>query len=258
MPEVQEVFRMATQKVRPDAGFVGRQQDRQQRRQRNRKLGAFAVAGAICIAAVTVILVSSRGPSTTPPPLDGPSPTGITTIDQAATKAASNFAGALSTLDTERALALLAPGADIAGLTGTGSSASDLEQDFAWLGATGFTPEFGPCQQQVQGTSGTIVTCPFSFHGLRSDEIGVGPFGGSTLSVTVVDGRIVKASEYIEVEEFSPQMWEPFADWVSATYPKDAAVMYTQGLSMESHSDESNRLWEQHLKEYARDVAGSA
>ncbi len=25
-----------------------------------------------------------------------------------------------------------------------------------------------------------------------------------------------------DIEKFSPQMWEPFADWVSTTYPKDA------------------------------------
>ena len=32
-----------------------------------------------------------------------------------------------------------------------------------------------------------------------------------------------------EIERFSPEMWEPFAEWVSTTHPDDAAVMYTDG-----------------------------
>ncbi len=40
---------MATQKVRPDMGFNNRQQERQRRRSRNRKVGAFAVAASIAV-----------------------------------------------------------------------------------------------------------------------------------------------------------------------------------------------------------------
>ena len=47
MPDVQEVFRMSTQKVRPDPGFTERQEQRQRRTARNRKLGAFAVVAVI-------------------------------------------------------------------------------------------------------------------------------------------------------------------------------------------------------------------
>jgi hypothetical protein len=58
MPEVQEVFRMATQKVRPDPGFADRQHDHRRKQERRRKIGAFAVAGAIGVAAVVLILVN--------------------------------------------------------------------------------------------------------------------------------------------------------------------------------------------------------
>ena len=56
MPDVQEVFRMATQKVRPEAGFVDRQHRTQRRRARNRKVGALALVGVIALLATTVAL----------------------------------------------------------------------------------------------------------------------------------------------------------------------------------------------------------
>ena len=34
-------------------------------------------------------------------------------------------------------------------------------------------------------------------------------------------------SGYLETAKFGPQMLDPFTEWVSATYPEDAAVMYT-------------------------------
>ena len=56
MPDVQEVFRMATQKVRPDPGAMERQGRTQRRRSRNRKFGALAIAAAIGMAAVVVVI----------------------------------------------------------------------------------------------------------------------------------------------------------------------------------------------------------
>ena len=59
MPEVQEVFRMATQEVRPDDGFVERQQAQQRRRARNQKLGALALVAALGIGAVTAWVITN-------------------------------------------------------------------------------------------------------------------------------------------------------------------------------------------------------
>jgi hypothetical protein len=58
MPEVQEVFRLATRKVRPDPGFVDRQHDHRRKQERRRKIGAFAVAAAIAVV-VAVLVVRS-------------------------------------------------------------------------------------------------------------------------------------------------------------------------------------------------------
>ena len=56
MPDVQEVFRMATQKVRPEPGFVDRQFKQQRRRSRSRKVGAIAIAAALGLVAVVVVI----------------------------------------------------------------------------------------------------------------------------------------------------------------------------------------------------------
>jgi hypothetical protein len=55
---------------------------------------------------------------------------------------------------------------------------------------------------------------------------------------------------YLETAEFSPQVWEPFAAWMEATYPDDAAVMLSTGGNGARLSEEAIPLWEQHTHEY--------
>jgi len=257
MPDVQEVFRMATQKVRPEPGFVDRQQDHQRRRMRNRKLGAFAVAAAIGLAAVALFL-GTRGGHTTTTPVTQPPPT-VTFVDPTVGETASSFVDAFGQLNADRALSFVADGADITRLTGTGSSPSDLRQIIAWLDATGFTQyRHGPCVPSTSSAPGTTVSCSFEFEGLRSGELGFPAFSGSSIDVTVQDGEVVQASLNWETEKFSPKVWEPFATWVSKHYPQDATVMYEDDTySVEQHTDESIRLWEQHTREYVQHEAAT-
>ena len=73
MPDVQEVFRMSTQKVRQEPGAMERQLTRQRRAARNRKAGTFAVVGAIVALAIVVISNVDRSEAprvaTNPPPI---------------------------------------------------------------------------------------------------------------------------------------------------------------------------------------------
>jgi hypothetical protein len=90
------------------------------------------------------------------------------------------------------------------------------------------------------------------FHLIRSDEIGLGPFTGSYFELTVRDGQIVQASTHWATEAFSPQVWDPFATWVSSEYPDDAAVMYEDETQSGAQlTEESIRLWGQHSQSYA-------
>src|SRR5215207_542276 len=60
MPEVQEVFRMATQKIRPEPGALERQFRGQRRRSARRKGGAVALAAALVITAAVVVIDAAR------------------------------------------------------------------------------------------------------------------------------------------------------------------------------------------------------
>src|SRR5262245_63116416 len=60
MPEVREVFRMATQKVGPEPGALERQFHGQRRRSARRKGSALALAAALAITAAVVVVESAR------------------------------------------------------------------------------------------------------------------------------------------------------------------------------------------------------
>lgn len=72
MPDVQEVFRVATQKIRPDPGALERQQGQQRRRTTRRKAGAYALAAALT-AAIAVVAVRAGISPTERAPLGPPS-----------------------------------------------------------------------------------------------------------------------------------------------------------------------------------------
>jgi len=61
MPDVQEVFRMATEKVRQEPGALDRQVTKQHKVQRNRRIGAFATVLVLVAAAVGVYAFSHSG-----------------------------------------------------------------------------------------------------------------------------------------------------------------------------------------------------
>jgi Tol biopolymer transport system component len=75
MPDVQEVFRMATQKVLPDPGALERQNRNQRRRSTRRKAGAYTLVAALVAIGIVVALVTlpNHGAKTQKP---ATSPTG--------------------------------------------------------------------------------------------------------------------------------------------------------------------------------------
>jgi hypothetical protein len=163
---------------------------------------------------------------------------------------ATGFVEAYGAFDVEQARTYLADDATIASMT----ERDDLRLLISYLEATGYQQILNDCEGVGNSDSGRI-RCTFDFHGLRSGEIGRGPFSGSSFDLFVHDGKIVRAKQDWGIEKFSPQMWEPFAGWVSTAHPKDAAVMYTD----ESHSnvrltEESVRLWDARTREYVEKV----
>jgi hypothetical protein len=90
MPEVQEVFRMATQKIRPDLGALERQHGQQRRRTIRRKIGVYGVVAAL-VAVIAVVAVRSGvdsaeqvpagRPSSSPTAPEAAAPVGTVTFD---------------------------------------------------------------------------------------------------------------------------------------------------------------------------------
>jgi dipeptidyl aminopeptidase/acylaminoacyl peptidase len=74
MPELREVFEMTTKQIERDVNAWREQEKRQRRSTRNKKIGAFAVAAAIGLAAI-VFVATNRTGSDADRPAAVPSPT---------------------------------------------------------------------------------------------------------------------------------------------------------------------------------------
>jgi hypothetical protein len=218
-------------------------------RNRTVKLGTYIVATAIGLVVVACTSGPRDGQDATTPAGE-PS---VTPVDATAVRVATDFVNAFGAFDAERALGDLADGTDLAGLNGLDRSA-ELRLLLSLLEAQDYEQMGTSCEQIGSSASGTDVRCTFDFHAIRSDEIGRGPYSGSYFDLTVLDGKIQRPSLYWETKEFSTYMWEPFATWVSETYPKDGAVMYNASYSDFLLSQESIRLWELHTREYVEQV----
>ncbi|HKY46979.1 MAG TPA: hypothetical protein VJQ79_03245 [Acidimicrobiia bacterium] len=173
-----------------------------------------------------------------------------------AEEVASGFQEAYGAFDEERAITYLAEDADIRGLIGSvnpGQMEGTLDEFrllVAWLKAMGYKQVLHPCEELVSSSPDTKLRCTFDFHGIRSDEVGLGPYTGSYFTFTIQDGKIIEASKHFGTEEFSGQMWEPFSSWVFETYPEDASAMYRSSGAGARLTEESVRLWELHSQEY--------
>jgi hypothetical protein len=183
--------------------------------------------------------------------------------ERSAEDIATSFIAAYGDLNADQAITYLGDDADISelmesvGAAGVEGTTREFRQLISLLQAQGYKQMSNSCKELGSAADGTRLECTFDFHDLRSDEIGRGPFSGSYFELTVRDGEIVRASEHLEIERFSPQMWEPFARWVSKAHPDDTAVMYEGDFTGARLTDESIRLWERHTWGYADKVARS-
>ncbi|MGH2657490.1 MAG: hypothetical protein ACRDIZ_12480 [Actinomycetota bacterium] len=212
----------------------------------------FAVVAAIG-------LVACSGPRGTPRVENATAPAPAEAVDAKAEEVATGFIDAYGAFDVEQANTYLAADADIAdligsvGAPGVEGTLEEFRLYISLLDAQGYKQMLHPCEETGSLASGTGVRCTFDFHAIRSDEIGLGPFSGGSFDLTVRDGEIVRASVSWGIEEFSPQMWEPFAEWVSTTHSEDAAVMYADGTYSGARlTEESIQLWEKRSREYVK------
>ena len=246
-PDIREVYEMVTKQKPSDTGAFERQRTRQIRTMRNRKIGAFALTATIAVAAIAVILGTRGQPNDAT--LGGQPPANPFEV-------ATSFLEAYGAFDADQALTYLADDADVSRMSlGSEGTLEEFRLSIPMLEAQGFDLQLGACEEQGTGSFGTDIRCIFDFHMLGADEIGLGPFRGSFIDLTVQNGKIVSGALSFDIEKFSPQMWEPFAAWVSTTHPKDAAMMYEdETYSIERITERSIRLWERHVQGYVEHV----
>jgi hypothetical protein len=223
-----------------------------------RRANRTAIAAAVVLVFVGALVLASCDDSANAPTANRPTPTTDVvhdTVDDTAIEVAQGFVEAYGAFDADRAISYLAKDADVRGLITeyNEEAAGTLEQlplVLAWLEATGHQQMLDSCVEQSSSAAGIAVRCTYDFHAMSSDELGLGPYRGSYFDLTVRDGEVVRATGNVEISEFSPQMWEPFVDWMDANHPADADVMYIPTRNGARFTQESFRLWEQHIREH--------
>lgn len=212
-------------------------------------------AAAVVSIVVGALVFATRDDVADPVTPAAPSVAPLPPVTASPTEVATAYLDAIGNHDVDLAASHLSDGA----LTRLGGP-DELRRQLEWARATGFEMLVTSCEPATSSPTGvTPVTCAYDFNGIRSDEIGLGPFGGSTYRFTIQDGKVISLSDSIETGSngFSTQVWEPFAEWVALTHPDDVAIMYNDSSRSDYLvTDESIRLWEQRTHEYVEHVLG--
>jgi hypothetical protein len=227
---------------------------RRERKEARRRMSTLVVLAVIASLAIGAVFAAHEGTGS-PAPSAATDPSVINPVDPAAGVARS-FLDAFGRFDAERAMTYVADDADVTGMEGYPEAGSEsLSMLTSFLEAFGWKQTITSCEaHEAALPTDTTVVCAFDWQGLRSDELDRGPFSDSEFVITVRGSEIVEASWYWNIQKFSVQMWVPFAAWVSKTYPKDVETMYENGQTNFRLSPESIRLWDQHSREYVKEV----
>lgn len=215
------------------------------KRGRNLLIG-IAAAAAIIIGALLLL-----------PPLTSDAPVADQPSTTSAVETATAFVEAYKVnFDIDRAFAYLAADAEGVGLIEEERLLARLLQ------AIGNKTTVISCDELSASPTGSLVSCSFAYHSLRSDEMGMGPYGGGSYELTVLDQKITSVEEkfppnfFSNPNGFSEQIWVPFAVWIGATYPEDGVIMYADWPNVHSWAttEQSITLWEQRSREYVEVV----
>jgi hypothetical protein len=233
---------------------------------KSRLIRRRVIVGAAAVAAVTLgilIVPGLRGETpvagqpvaTTAVPTTAVSNTALASVP--AVEIAEAFLEAYyGRFDVDEAFAYLGTDPEAVGLSTAG--AADYHQLARFFQETGSQLVDLQCEELGASASETVVSCTWFTHNFLSDLMGKGPFGPDVDEFTIVDGLIVSIVDRTDMgpNEFSNQIWEPFADWIAERHPDDQEVMYNPFPNGWRITDESIPVWEQRLREYAAEIAG--
>jgi hypothetical protein len=158
--------------------------------------------------------------------------------------------------DVDQAFTYLGADPEAVGLSTAGAPSYQLLARF--FEETGSQLVDLQCEEGSASPEGTVVACTWSTHDFFSDALGLGPFGPNADELIIVDGKIVSIVDGTDEgpNEFSNQIWEPFADWIGENHPDDRNVMYNPYPNGWRITEESIPVWEQRLREYVAEVTG--
>ena len=158
--------------------------------------------------------------------------------------------------DVDQAFTYLGADPEAVGLSTAGAANYHLLARF--FEATGSQLVDLQCGEDSASPEGTVVACTWWTHDFFSDQLGKGPFGPNADELIIVDEKIVSIVDGTDQgpNEFSNQIWEPFADWIEENHPDDRIVMYDPFPFGWRITEESIPVWEQRLREYVADVTG--
>ena len=125
------------------------------------------------------------------------------------------FIDARDARDIDAALALLADDVVISDID---DSPSAMRARFDSFEATDHRWYVEECTVQEPGPPSQVV-CTYTHENAWSRALAVGPFDGGSFTFMIEDGLIQSLSHFFDTAEFSPQVWEVFADWVAENHP---------------------------------------
>jgi dipeptidyl aminopeptidase/acylaminoacyl peptidase len=215
MPEVQEVFRMATEKVKPDPNALERQVRRQRKSSRSHRARAYLVAAAVIVAVVAgaIAILQAAGDTTPPAGSVSPAPTVFTSTlpggAQVMTPAMVDLHGR-----TTSTIPGVPPDAYSLSYAANGSTVAFIASDnldvdhLGVIDSAGGTPRMVPTPTTlIIGSSVGIGTVAISPDGTRLAFEAVD--GGNTdIYVVNVDGSDLRRLTTDEATDQLPQ-WSP-------------------------------------------------
>ena len=167
---------------------------------------------------------------------------------------ANEYLEAYAAFDVDRVASMLAEDAEVVPWEGF-AGPRDWQSDLRFLEAAGFQLFVGECRELPPLGDAHRVSCDYEAHGLGSDEIGLGPFGGHVFRLAIEDGEVTSSDMGFNFSEFSQEMWWPFLAWIQENHSADFPVMYVSD-TLSRQTEEAIALWEQRVVEYAAYVNG--
>jgi hypothetical protein len=172
---------------------------------------------------------------------------------------AARFLQAYGELDAERAIDALADDADLSllirsiGADGVEGTVQEFRRYVELLEAWRYRQRLGTCDPLGSSAPDTVVRCGFDYDFLGSDDLGLGPYTGSSFDVTVRNGEVVAVSKFWAFDRFSREMWEPFGEWIAASRPGAVSRMYEDPSRRGVQLDRGSiRRWARYTDAYVR------